>query len=65
MKVLKTKNTEKTWDTVEYESNNIFPVGKNVNIHLAAKIIRAIFVKEGEYYPQLFLDDGLYTNVRV
>ena len=50
---------------IRFESNNIFPVGKNVNIHLAAIIIiiiRAIFAQEGKYYPQLFLDDGLYKN---
>ena len=71
---IKNKITEKTWDVVEYdkdymkikfESNNIFPVGKNVNIHLATIIIRAIFAQDGKYYPQLFLDDGLYENVRV
>ena len=71
---IKNKITEKTWDVVEYdkdymkikfESNNIFPVGKNVNIHLATLIIRAIFAQDGKYYPQLFLDDGLYENVRV
>ena len=71
---IKNKITEKTWDAVEYdknymkikfESNNIFPVGKNVNIHLATIIIRAIFAQDGKYYPQLFLDDGLYKNVRV
>ena len=50
---------------IKFESNNIFPVGKNVNIHLATIIIRAIFAQDGKYYPQLFLDDGLYENVRV
>ena len=50
---------------IRFESNNIFPVGKNVNIHLAAIIIRAIFAQEGKYYPQLFLDDGLYKNASV
>ena len=71
---IKNKITEKTWDVVEYdkdymeikfESKNIFPVGKNVNIHLATVIIRAIFAQDGKYYPQLFLDDGLYKDVRV
>ena len=65
---------EKTWDALEYdkdyikikfESNNIFPTDKGVNIHLATIVIRAIFAKDGKYYPQLFLDDGLYKNVRV
>ena len=66
--------TEKTSDTVEYdknymkikfESNNTLPVDKDMNIHLATIVIRAIFVQDGKYYPTLFLDDGLYKNVRV
>ena len=71
---IKNKITEETWDFVEYEndymkikceSNNIFPTNKDVNIHVATIIIRAIFAKDGKYYPQLFLDDGLYRNVSV
>ena len=71
---IKNKITEKTWDALEYdkdymkikfESNNIFPTDKDVNIHLATIVIRAIFAKDGKYYPQLFLDDGLYKNVSI
>ena len=71
---IKNKITEKTWDVVEYdndymkikfESNNIFPTDKYVNIHIATIKIRAIFAKNGKYYPQLFLDDGLYKNVSI
>ena len=71
---IKNKITEKTWDALEYdkdyikikfESNNIFPTDKDVNIYTATIIIRAIFTKDGKYYPQLFLDDGLYKNVSV
>ena len=71
---IENKITEKTWDTLEYdkeymkikfESNNIFPTDKDANIHLAAIVIRAIFAKDGKYYPQLFLDDGLYKNVSI
>ena len=74
LKNIKNKITEKTWDVVEYdkdymkikfESNNIFPTYKDVNIHLATIVIRAIFAKDGKYYPQLFLDDGLYKNVSI
>ena len=63
---IKKKIAQKTWDDAKYdndymkikfESNNIFPEGKDVNIHLATIIIRAIFTKDGKYYPQLFLDD--------
>ena len=65
-KSIKNKITEKTWDTlmkIKFESNNIFPIDKDVNIYTATIIIRAIFAKDGKYYPQLFLDDGLYKNV--
>ena len=71
---IKNKITEKTWDALEYdkdymkikfESNNIFPTDKDVNIHIATIIIRAIFAKDGKYYPQLFLDDRLYKNVSI
>ena len=74
LKSIKNKITEKTWDVVEYdndymtikfERNNIFPTDKDVNIHAATIIIRAIFAKDDKYYPQLFLDDGLYKNVSV
>ena len=70
----KNKITEKAWDVVEYgkdymkikfEYNNIFPIDKNENTYTATAIIRAIFAKVGRYYPQLFLDDGLYENVSV
>ena len=73
---IKNKIIEKTLDVVEYdndymkikfESNNILPTDEDVNIHMATIIIRAIFAQDGKYYPQLFLDDGLYKlqNVRV
>ena len=71
---IKNKITEKKWDALEYdkdymkikfESNNIFPTDKDANIHLATIVIRAIFPKDGKYYPQLFLDGGLYKNVSV
>ena len=74
MKVLKIKLQKKTLDALEYdkdymkikfEGNNTFPTDKGVNIHLPTIVIRAIFAKDGKYYPQLFLDDGLYKNVSI
>ena len=49
----------------KHESNTIFPTDGDVNIPTAAIVIRALFAKDGKYYPQLFLDDGLYKNVSV
>ena len=69
-KSIKNEIIEKAWDALEYdkdymkikfESNNIFPTNEDVNVHLATIVIRAIFAKDGKHYPQLFLDDGLYS----
>ena len=71
---IKIEIVEKTWDALEYdkdymkikfESINIFPTDKDVNVHLSTIVIRAIFAKDGKNYPQLFLDGGLYKNVSV
>ena len=71
---IKNKITEKTWDAVEYdkdytkrkfESNNIIPQDKDVNIYTATIIIRAVFAKDGKYYPQLFLDDGFCKDISI
>ena len=71
---IKNEIIEKTWDALEYdkdymktkfESNNIFLTDEDVNIPTATIVIRALFAKDGKYYPQLFLDDGLYKNVSV
>ena len=50
---------------IKFESDNVFPTDKDVNIHTATIIIRAIFANNSKYYPQLFLDDGLYKNVSI
>ena len=68
---IKNEIIEKTWDVLEYdigymkikfESNNIFPTDEDVNIRTATIVIRTIFAKDGKYYPQLFLDDGLFKK---
>ena len=55
---IKNKITEKTWDALEYdkdymkikfESNNIFPTDKDVNIHIATIIIKTIFAQDSKY----------------
>ena len=50
---------------IKFGSNKIFSTDKDVNIHIATVIFRAIFAKDGKYYPQLLLDDGLYKNVNI
>ena len=60
-KLADTVEYDKDYKKIKFESNNILPAGKDVNIHLATIIIRAIFAQDGKYYSQLFLDDGLYN----
>ena len=68
-KSIRTKTEEYTGSIVQYdqdyiriklESNDNLPTGKTVNIRLATIIIRSVFAQNGEYYPQLFLNSGLY-----
>ena len=47
---------------VKFKSNNMLPVDKTVNIHLATVIIRSISAQDGKYYRKLYLDDGLYES---
>ena len=38
---------------IKFKSNNMLPVDKNVNMHLATVIIRSTFAQDGKYYPEL------------
>ena len=35
-------------------------MNKLTKLHLLTIIIRYVFIEDGKYYPQLFLDDALY-----
>ena len=59
------QNMKNYYMKMKFESNNILPADKYVNIRMATIIIRDIFDQDRKYYPQLFLDDRLYKNVRV
>ena len=45
---------------IKFESNDNLPTEKTVNIRSATIIIRRDFAQNGKFYPQLFLDSGLY-----
>ena len=51
---------DKDYMRIKFESNDNLPTDKIVNIRLATIIIRIVFAQNGKYYPQLFLDSGLY-----
>ena len=45
---------------IKFESYDNLPTDNIVNIHQVTIIIRSVFAKNGEFYPQLYLDDALY-----
>ena len=47
---------------IKFENDDILPADKVVNIHMATIVIRISFAQDGKYFPQLFLDDGIYKN---
>ena len=51
---------DKDYMRIKFESNDNLPTYKTVNIRLATLVIRSVFAQNGKYYPQLFLDSGLY-----
>ena len=51
---------DKGYMRIKFESNDNLPTEKTVNIRSATIIIRSAFAQNGKFYPQLFLDSGLY-----
>ena len=51
---------DKDYMKIKFESNDNLPTDNIVNMHQVTIIIRSVFAQNGKYYPQLFLDSGLY-----
>ena len=45
---------------IKFNTNVNFPLNKPLKLHLLLIIVRCIFEEDGEFYPQLYLDDYLY-----
>ena len=48
---------------IKFESNDNLPIGNIVNMHQVTINIRSVFAQNGNFYPQLFLDDALYATM--
>ena len=46
-----------------FESNDDLPLNRPVKLHLLTIVIRCVFSEHAKFYPQLFLDHGLYELV--
>ena len=45
---------------IQFNSDDDFPLNKQLNFFSITIVIRNIFEKVGKYYPQLFLNECLY-----
>ena len=45
---------------IKFNSDNDIPLNKQLNFPTITVIIRNIFEKDSNYYPQIFLDECLY-----
>ena len=50
----------KDFKKIRFESNDDVPLNKPIKLHLMTIIIRSVFIEDGKFYPELFLDDTLY-----
>ena len=54
---------EKDFLKIRFGSNDDLPMNKPIKLRLLTIIIRCVFSEDGQFYPQLFLDDALYELV--
>ena len=48
---------------ITFESNDDLPLNKPIKLRLLTIIIGHVFSEDGNFYPQLFLDDASYELV--
>ena len=51
---------EKDYMKIKFNSNDDFPLNKQLKFHAMTIIIRSVFEEAGKLYPQVFFDDALY-----
>ena len=45
---------------IKFNSDDELPLNKTIEIPIMTIVVRAIFLKNNKYYPQVFLDESLY-----
>ena len=45
---------------IKFNSDDELPLNKTIEIPTMTVVVRAIFLKNNKYYPQIFLDECLY-----
>ena len=44
----------------KFNTDDNLPLNEPLKLHLVTIIVRCIFEEDGQFYPQLYLDDCLY-----
>ena len=50
---------------IKCNSDDDFPLNKQLKFHNMTKAIRSVFEEDGQLYPQVFLDDTLYHELNI
>ena len=50
----------KKYMKIKFDSDNELPLNKTIEIPTITIVIRAIFLENNRYYPQVFLDECLH-----
>ena len=45
---------------IKFDSDDDLPLNKTTEIHVTTIVVRAIFLENKKYYPQVFLDECLF-----
>ena len=51
---------EKDYMKIKFDSDDKLPLNKQLKFPSVTTVIRSVFEDDGNYYPQVFLDDCLY-----
>ena len=50
---------DKDYMKIKFNSDDYLPLNKMLKLHMLTIIVRSVFEEDGEYYPQVFLDEYL------
>ena len=45
---------------IKFDLDDDLPLNKRIEIHMATIVVRAFFLENNKYYPQVFSDECLY-----
>ena len=42
---------------IKFDTDDNFPLNKQLKLHMLTIIVRSVFEEDGKFYPQLYLED--------